>query len=337
MVSIPNIVPELKKVIQAVQKRDDETLETALDRMADKFERAAASTVAEQIRFESEKWKQRSRMDKLQALPTSKGVDMAMVYTPIECREKAKRLVVSSANRLILDELLEMHALSEVFYSQDVPIPTKILMFGPPGTGKTLTAYELAYQLDLPLVVVRLDTIIDSHLGETAVNIRKIFDFAKKSPCILFLDEFDAIARDRKAEHDVKEMSRVVNTLLQCMDEFDYDSFIMAATNLDRELDAAVWRRFDTRMTFSLPDEQERIAYLQQLITPQSLIDYTAVLADQCSFADMEQIVMKAKRKAILQRVDLDGDHLYFAYKEYFPDRSITYVKRFDESEQYKA
>jgi SpoVK/Ycf46/Vps4 family AAA+-type ATPase len=99
---------------------------------------------------------------------------------------------------------------------------------------------------------------------ETGSNIREIFEFAKTAPCVLFLDEFDAIARARDSIDEVKEMARVVNTLLQCLDEFQGDSTFIAATNLEEELDNAVWRRFDTRLTYGLPGPKELNLYLRK-------------------------------------------------------------------------
>lgn len=90
---------------------------------------------------------------------------MASVYTPKECARKAKHIVLSRQNRKIVDEFITILGMKERFAAADVPLPNKLVMFGPPGTGKTLTAFHLARQLDLPLVLVRLDTVIHSHLG----------------------------------------------------------------------------------------------------------------------------------------------------------------------------
>ncbi len=316
----PNIVPELKKLIDSIHKRDYEGFNVAMESMAIKFDKSESANVAEKIRFEAEKSKQIRRVDKLYALPTNKGIDMAVVFTPIECHEKSKRLVLSEINRKVIDEIIEIYGLREEFFEQEVPLPNKVVMLGKPGTGKTITAFHLARMFDLPLVLVRLDAIIDSHLGETAVNIRKVFEFAKKTPCVFFLDEFDAIARKRGAEQDVKEMSRVVNTLLQCLDEFDSESVIMAATNLDEDLDGAIWRRFDTKMVFLPPNDQERTDYIQQLINGDR-VGATTELFRGCTYAEIEQVILKAKRKAIIGRTHLAYDHITSSFKEYFPDQ----------------
>ncbi|MCM3701642.1 AAA family ATPase [Paenibacillus macerans] len=256
-------------------------------------------------------------------LPRSKGMDVATCYTPKECGKKVKRIVFAPANRQIVEEFITIIGMKEKFEHYDVPIPNKIVMFGPPGTGKTLTAFYIAARLELPLILVRLDAIIHSHLGETGSNIRKIFDYAKTTPCVLFLDEFDAIGRTRDNNDEVKEMARVVNTLLQCLDEFEGNSVFIAATNLEEELDQAIWRRFDTKMTYSMPDDAGRSEFIHLLMDDfeqaEPLYELTSCLLAGCSFADMEQIILKAKRKAIIEGGPLNPIHLKDAYAEYKP------------------
>ncbi|SDD68522.1 ATPase family associated with various cellular activities (AAA) [Paenibacillus sp. UNCCL117] len=257
------------------------------------------------------------------SLPKSKGMETAAVYSPADCAVKVKRIVLQPGNRQILEEFIAILGMKEKFAEHDVPIPNKIVMFGPPGTGKTLTAFYMAQRLELPLIVVRLDAVINSFLGETASNVRKLFDYAKSSPCVLFLDEFDAIARTRENNDEVKEMSRVVNTLLQCLDEFEGGSVLMAATNLEEELDHAVWRRFDTRMTYRLPDDADREEYVRLMAAgfehEKGVAEKAVDLLQGTSFADMEQIYLKAKRKAIIASSSLTYGILEASYREYQP------------------
>lgn len=257
-------------------------------------------------------------------LPRSKGTDMATYYTPQECKKKIKRIVLAPINQQIVEEFITILGMKEKFEQYDVPIPNKIVMFGPPGTGKTLTAFYIAARLELPLILVRLDAVIHSHLGETGSNIRKIFDYAKTTSCILFLDEFDAVGRTRDNNDEVKEMARVVNTLLQCLDEFEGNSVFIAATNLEAELDQAIWRRFDTKMTYSMPDDTDRMQFIHQHLNDFEHEEtiYRAVpnMLTGCSFADMEQIILKAKRKAIIENSPLRQTHIKDAYSEYKPE-----------------
>lgn len=101
-------------------------------------------------------------------LPRAKGIDMATYYAAKECTRKVKRIVLPPQNRQIIEEFITILGMKEKFDRYDVPIPNKVVMFGPPGTGKTLTAFYMASRLEIPLILVRLDAIIHSHLGVTA-------------------------------------------------------------------------------------------------------------------------------------------------------------------------
>lgn len=256
-------------------------------------------------------------------LPRAKGMDMVTFYSPKDCAKKAKFLILPKHNRTIIEEFLTVLGMREAFEEHGVPVPNKIVMYGPPGTGKTLTAFYMAKRLELPLISIRLDALIHSHLGETGSNIRKVFDYAEAQPCVLFIDEFDAIARTRESGDEVKEMARAVNTLLQALDDFGDRSVFMAATNLEAELDRAIWRRFDTKITYSLPDETARNEYIQLLVgdfeTEEKLGEAACERLAGCSFAEVEQIVLKAKRKAIIQNCPLGHAHIELSYNEYQP------------------
>ena len=138
-------------------------------------------------------------------------------------------------------------------------MPKTMLLYGAPGCGKTSIAHYISEKTQLPLVVARLDGIVSSMLGSTAKNIRKIFSYATSMPCILFLDEFDAIAKARDDSHELGELKRVVNSLLQNIDNLPSSSVLIAATNHPELLDKAVWRRFITKIEISMPTDDDRM------------------------------------------------------------------------------
>ena len=107
------------------------------------------------------------------------------------------------------------------------------MFYGPPGCGKTITAQAIAAEIGLPLLYVRFDAVISSYLGETASNIRRVFDYARNDSFVIFFDEFDAIARSRNDRYEHGEIKRVVNTFLQQLDNFKGKSLVIAATNFE--------------------------------------------------------------------------------------------------------
>jgi len=136
-----------------------------------------------------------------------------------------------------------------------------ILLYGPPGCGKSLGAKRLAWNTGLPLLKVRFDALLSSYFGESASNLRSVFEAAKERPCVLLLDECDFIARARGNSNDIGEASRIVNSLLQLMEEYDAPGLLVATTNVEESLDSALFRRFDD--VFQVPppgsDEIEKL------------------------------------------------------------------------------
>jgi SpoVK/Ycf46/Vps4 family AAA+-type ATPase len=139
-----------------------------------------------------------------------------------------------------------------------------VLLYGPPGCGKSLGAKRLAWNTGLPLMKVRFDVLISSFFGESAQNLHSIFSAAKEKPCVLLLDECDFIARSRTNSKDIGEVSRIVNSLLQLMEEYDAPGLLVATTNLESALDPALFRRFDDVFAIPLPGPTE-IAKLLKL------------------------------------------------------------------------
>jgi SpoVK/Ycf46/Vps4 family AAA+-type ATPase len=138
-----------------------------------------------------------------------------------------------------------------------VDLKKTLLLYGVPGCGKTSIAHYISEKTGLPLVIARLDGIVSSLLGSTAKNIRKIFDYTNSMPCILFLDEFDAIAKARDDSRELGELKRVINSLLQNIDNMPNSNVMIAATNHPELLDNAVWRRFTQKIEVKLPETEE--------------------------------------------------------------------------------
>lgn len=198
----------------------------------------------------------------------------------------------------------------------------KILLYGLPGCGKTMGAERLAWNTGLPLLKVRFDAMVSSYLGETAINLRTIFEAAVQTPCLLFLDECDSIAKSREDSQDVGEIKRVVNTFLQMLDEYEASSgLLVAATNLDKSLDTALWRRFDDIIEVLKPGEEELKVILKQTLSSISVgsINWPLILEHLSGFsaAQVVRVGQDAAKRAVLDREELViQEHLEEAIKE---------------------
>lgn len=180
-----------------------------------------------------------------------------------------------------------------------------LLLFGPPGTGKTLLAGHIAASLKRPFYIARLDSLISSRLGETAKNIRNIFEFVPSKHAVLFLDEMDAIAKLRDDRHELGELKRVVNTVLQGLDSLADDVVTIGATNHPHLLDPAIWRRFPYKAELGLPDQEVRESLWLHFLFEgnENRKDEAQILArvsDGLNGADIENISLAARRRTIL-------------------------------------
>jgi len=186
----------------------------------------------------------------------------------------------------------------------------KILLYGSPGCGKTMGAERIAWNTGLPLVKVRFDAMVSSYLGETATNLREVFEPAAANPCLLFIDECDALAKSREDAQEVGEIKRVVNTFLQLLDEYEVSNgLLIAATNLTKFLDEAVWRRFDDVIEVPKPTDPEIRTILKQTLASVEVgsVDWEAIVQKLVGFsaAQIVKITQNAAKRAILDREDL--------------------------------
>lgn len=236
-------------------------------------------------------------VDKERGLPL---LDIRQAQRPLE------EMVLPESSNAAIEELLEEHRRADVLRSFGMKPSGKVIFHGPPGCGKTLAAEVIAFELDLPLAIVRLDALVSSFLGETAANLRKVFDFIAEYPMVALFDEFDAIGKERADSGEHGELRRVVNAVLQMMDAYQGKSLILAATNHEQILDSAIWRRFDETIDFPLPNTEQ----IQQILSlklrgvrRQFELDEKLLLDlfSKRSGADIERIVRRAVKRMILR------------------------------------
>ena len=156
-----------------------------------------------------------------------------------------------------IQEFIESFRRKDDLLRAGIEMNNNLLLYGPPGCGKTTVAEVISSMTKLPLITAQLDGLVSSLLGSTAKNLRKIFDFASTRECILFLDEFDVIAKLRDDKNELGELKRVVNSLIQNIDNLPSTTILVAATNHQDLLDSAIWRRFSKVVNLELPRENE--------------------------------------------------------------------------------
>jgi len=215
---------------------------------------------------------------------------------------------------IILDQKLEAaltqvvdeirHA--DILATYGLPPKQKILLCGPPGTGKTFSAQIISAVLGYRLIHIRFDSIISSFLGETAANLRKIFDFINYGQWIVLFDEFDIIGKHRDDHHEHGEIKRVVNNFMQMLDDYTGESLLIATTNHHHLLDPGLWRRFDEILFFNLPDANQRCELLKKYLrvldrTNDISLETLAAKTQDFSAADIARVCREALKKTILE------------------------------------
>lgn len=202
----------------------------------------------------------------LSALPKSKRNNSQLVsYIPREQLKHHMVLQLEVEERLLSIE--QEYIARERLKKYNLVPKKKILLYGPPGCGKTLSAERIAWNLGLPLLKVRFDTLLSSYFGESASNLRQVFDYCKQEPVVLLLDECDFIAKSRVNSQDVGEVPRIVNMLLTLLDEYDAPGLVLATTNLKVSLDEALFRRFDDVVELPTPKVAERKRLLEMTLS----------------------------------------------------------------------
>jgi hypothetical protein len=236
------------------------------------------------------------------------ALDLVIINAPEEVEQHIGDLVCTTEQLAVIEKIQHSIVHRDFLHRHRIYEIGKLLFVGPPGTGKTSMALALSRTMHMPILEVRLSMITSQYLGETSKNIDRIFELAKKlSPSILFIDEFDFVAKSRTAD-DHGAMKRAVNSLLKNIDKINLVKngvVLIGATNHPQLLDDAAWRRFDEVVEFALPDEQMRKNILKTVTsTLHCSIDYDALAKQTEGFsgADLRMMIKEAILSALMDK-----------------------------------
>lgn len=214
--------------------------------------------------------------------------------------------VLSEELKTSLKQIVREFQNADVLLTYGLRPKQRVLFCGPPGTGKTLSAQIISAVLSYPLVYIRFDSIVSSFLGETASNLRKIFNFIEQGQWVVLFDEFDVIGKHRDDPHEHGEIKRVVNNFMQMLDNYNGESLLIAATNHQHLLDPGLWRRFDEILFFDIPDPQQRyqifLKYLR-ILEIENNLNWDRLVEETQDFSpsDIAQVCREALKATILQ------------------------------------
>ncbi|ACL03899.1 AAA family ATPase [Desulfatibacillum aliphaticivorans] len=239
-----------------------------------------------------------------------------------------EELILPSETELILRQIVQEFKESDILRGYNLLPKSKILLCGIPGTGKTFTAQVISSVLGLPLVQIQFDAIISSYLGETATNLRKVFDFINSGIWVVLFDEFDIIGKNRDDHYEHGEIKRVVNNFLQMIDSFEGESLIFAATNHHHILDPAIWRRFDEVVLYKNPTSEDCLLLLDLFLKPIPKngfkLESIAVKMKELAPSEIKMVAHEAMKKSILEgRFKLSKADIEFATKRFLDRKSI--------------
>lgn len=255
--SSDDIVKVAEKIVEDEQKKGHTKVAIILKEILDK----------NRLNYTAFKGELKTLLPKGVVIPTDKRYNIPLA-THVERSKLRHEMILPVEVENKISRIEQEYVARERLHHYGLKPKQKILLYGRPGCGKSMTAERIAYNIGLPFLKVRFEAIISSYLGESATNLKKLFESLKSFPCVLLLDEFDFIAKARaKNGQDVGEMHRLVNVLLNLLEDYEAPGILMATTNFEGSIDFALFRRFDEIIEMPKPSEGEILQLLKQTLS----------------------------------------------------------------------
>lgn len=227
---------------------------------------------------------------------------MNHLFIPNKGRVNFEDIIFNEELSVQINQFLREYEHVEILSKYGLPVINKILLFGKSGCGKTMTAKAIAHKLNKKLKTINLGNIISSKLGETSRNIASAFKMVETQEAVLFFDEFDSLGKERNYDNtDSSEMKRVVNGMIQMMDNLPKNSVIIAATNQIEMIDEALVRRFELKMEFHNPNQKDLDRLYDKLLSKYPSQYTRFIRIYDISFAEAENAVMNQVKENIIQ------------------------------------
>ena len=317
----------LKLLFRAIDGSPEDDLVKIANRIIGEEEEKGHNRLAESLKrilkqnLKTSKLLNQELKDIFGNIPISKRNQIPFAV-PIDRKDLRHHMVLPPAIEERLIRIEKEYVAKERLANFGLKPKQKLLFFGPPGCGKSMAAERIAWDLGLPFVKVQFEAIISSFLGESASNLKKLFEFTKNFPCVLLLDECDFIARSRTSGNEVGEMVRIVNILLGLLEDYESPGIVIATTNLETSLDKALFRRFDEVLEIPKPGEAEILQLLKMSLSAiklgegVNLGDFKKKM-EGFSAAMVVRVAEEAAKSAVLfGDGTIRNEHLESSYKE---------------------
>lgn len=298
---------QIKSLVKAYIDRNDDRFKTVVLQIAAHEAKVGHDNFARELKQQIDKMTQ-SKTGVIQFSATNPMFEFIMPSHDLS------ELIVSDEINDKIHRILNEYRNRNKLYSYGLMNRRKILLEGAPGTGKTLTAAIIASELSLPLYVVQMDKLVSKFMGETSIKLRQVFDNIASITGVYLFDEFDAIGADRSLDNEVGEMRRILNSLLQFIEQDSSESIIMAATNNQKLLDQALFRRFDDVLHYTLPNEDDIKQLFELKLKPFDcsvrITDSIIQAAKGLSQAEIVRVCDDVIKFSILDDVKITSSHI---------------------------